>query len=79
MGDPGSIPGSGRSPGEGSGSHSSVLAWRVPWTKVPEMNNLSVTVSITCHAPVLEHGNGQSWDCHFGVYNSSKDATQMDI
>ena len=39
---------------------------------------LSVTVSIICHALVLEAGNGQSWDCHFGVYNSSKDATQMD-
>ena len=25
------IPGSGRSPGEGSGIHSSILAWRIPW------------------------------------------------
>ena len=33
-GDPGSIPGSGRSPGEGNG-HSSVLAWRIPWTEEP--------------------------------------------
>ena len=31
-GDLGSIPGLGRSPGEGKGSHSSILAWRVPWT-----------------------------------------------
>ena len=31
-GDPGSIPGSGRSPGEGNGvTHSSILA-RIPWT-----------------------------------------------
>ena len=29
-GDPGSIPVSGRSPGEGNGNHSSVLAWRIP-------------------------------------------------
>ena len=35
-GDPGSIPGSGRSPGEGNGiSHSSILAWRIPWTEKP--------------------------------------------
>ena len=30
----GSIPGSGRSPGEGNGN-SSILAWRVPWTGKP--------------------------------------------
>ena len=34
-GDLGSIPGSGRSPGEGNGSHSSILAWEIPWTKEP--------------------------------------------
>ena len=27
----GSIPGSGRSPGEGNGNHSSILVWRIPW------------------------------------------------
>ena len=32
-GDPGSIPGLGRSPGEGKGyPHYSVLTWRIPWT-----------------------------------------------
>ena len=31
-GDPGSIPGSGRSAGEGKGTPSSILAWRIPWT-----------------------------------------------
>ena len=30
-----SIPGLGRSPGEGNGNHSSVLAWRVPGTGEP--------------------------------------------
>ena len=34
-GDPGSIPGSGRSPGEGNGNHSSFLACRIPWTDGP--------------------------------------------
>ena len=31
-GDLGSIPGLGRSPGEGKGYHSSILAWRISWT-----------------------------------------------
>ena len=31
-GDLGSIPGLGRSPGKGKATHSSVLAWRIPWT-----------------------------------------------
>ena len=34
-GDLGLIPGSGRSPGEGMVTHSSILAWRIPWTKEP--------------------------------------------
>ena len=31
----GSIPGSGRSPGEGHATRSSILAWRIPWTEEP--------------------------------------------
>ena len=34
-GNSGLIPGSGRSPGEEMASHSSILAWRIPWTKEP--------------------------------------------
>ena len=30
--DLGSIPGLGRSPGEGKATHSSILAWRIPWS-----------------------------------------------
>ena len=33
--DKGSIPGSGRSPGVGSGKHASILAWKIPWTEEP--------------------------------------------
>ena len=33
--DMGSIPGLGRSSGGGNGTHSSVLAWRIPWTEEP--------------------------------------------
>jgi len=29
------IPGSGRSPGKGMATHSSILAWRIPWTEEP--------------------------------------------
>ena len=35
VGDLGSIPGSGRSPGEGMATHSSILAWEIPWTEKP--------------------------------------------
>ena len=33
--DVGSVPGLGRSPGGGHDNHSSILAWRVPWTQEP--------------------------------------------
>ena len=32
---PGLIPGSGRCPGEGNTTRSSILAWRIPWTEDP--------------------------------------------
>ena len=34
-GDLGSIPGLGKSPGEGMATQSSILAWRIPWTEEP--------------------------------------------
>ena len=34
-GDVGSIPGLGRSPGEGNGTHCSILAWEIPGTEEP--------------------------------------------
>ena len=34
-GDEGSIPESGRSPGEGNGSHSNILVWKIPWIEEP--------------------------------------------
>ena len=34
-GDTGSIPGSGRSLEEGTATHPSILAWRIPWTEDP--------------------------------------------
>ena len=35
VGDLGLIPGSGRSPGEGMATNSSILAWRIPWPEEP--------------------------------------------
>ena len=34
-GDPDLIPGLGRSSREGNTTHSSILAWRIPWTEEP--------------------------------------------
>ena len=34
-GDTGLIPRLGRSPGGGNGNHSSILAWKIPWTEEP--------------------------------------------
>ena len=34
-GDLGSIPGLGSSPGEEMATHSSILAWRIPWMEEP--------------------------------------------
>ena len=34
-GDTSSVPGSGRSPGKEMATHSSILAWEIPWTEEP--------------------------------------------
>ena len=34
-GDPGSVPGWGRSPGEGNGNDYSILAWEIAWAEEP--------------------------------------------
>ena len=36
VGDGGLIPGLGKSPGEGKGYRSSILAWEIPWTEEPD-------------------------------------------
>ena len=35
VGDPGSIPGLGRSPGEEKAIHSRTIAWKILWTEEP--------------------------------------------
>jgi len=34
------IPGLGRSPGEGMATHSSILAWRIPWTEPGRLQSM---------------------------------------
>ena len=46
--DLGSIPRLGRSPREGNGSHSSILAWKIPWAEEPGRLHHGVTKSLTC-------------------------------
>ena len=46
--DAGSIPGLGRSPGEGMATHSNILAWGNPWTTEP--GRLQSTESDTTEA-----------------------------
>ena len=47
-GDVGLIPGSGRCPGGGNGNHSSIIAWRIPWTEEPGgLQSMGVTKSRT--------------------------------
>ena len=55
VGDMGLIPGSGRSPGGGDVNplHSSILAWRIPWTEEPG-RLLSMGLQI------VGHNNNQS-------------------
>ena len=36
VGDPGSIPGWGRSLEKEMAAHSSILAWKIPWTEEPD-------------------------------------------
>ena len=59
-GNPGSIPGPGRSPGEETATHSSILAWEIPWTEEPGepqsmgSQGLDVTQQLNhCHQPYL--------------------------
>ena len=39
--DLGLIPGLGRSPGEGNGTHSSILAWKISWTEEPTVHGVT--------------------------------------
>ena len=40
-GDMGSIPGLGRSPAKEMATHSSILAWKIPWTEEPAVHGIT--------------------------------------
>ena len=51
-GDMSSIPGSGRSPGEGMATHSNILVWEISWTEEPGGLRGHKESAITDHARV---------------------------
>ena len=62
-GDPGSVPGLGRSSGweKGMATHSSILAWRIPWTEEPgRLQSYVYNILVPLQAPherrlILKH------------------------
>ena len=60
--DEGSIPGSGRSLGRRHSNHSSILAWRIPWTEEPSgllpigLQNLTLLKQLGTHTILREIG-----------------------
>ena len=75
-GDPGSIPGSGKSPWEGMAAHFSILAWRTPWSEesggLQSMESQSVRndwVTDTFRAETSEKWN---ISCHVGKQRMSR-------
>ena len=74
-----SIPGLRRLSGEGTASHSSTLAWRIPWTEEPgrlwsiEMDTKTLSTHVRArarartHTHTHTHGRG-SWALKMNVY-----------
>ena len=52
IGDLGSILGSGRSPEKGMATHSSILAWRIPWTEEPGTKRQTQLKRLSMHAHI---------------------------
>ena len=62
-GDLGSIPGLGRHPGEENSNHSSILAWRIPWTDEPgqlQSGRRDTTEQLSMHTQRKMHVSFQS-------------------
>ena len=67
-GELGSIPGSGRSPGRGHATHSSILAWRIPWTEEPGgLQSLGSESDTTEQLLVTHSRSGRSQEPRFLV------------
>ena len=52
IGDLGSNLGSGRSPEKGMATHSSILAWRIPWTEEPGTKRQTQLKRLSMHAHI---------------------------
>ena len=63
----GLIPGLGRSPGEGNDTHTSILAWRVPWTEEPGWSPGFVTLWVKKSQTQLRDGA----HVYTGTHNAS--------
>ena len=65
-GDGGSISGLVRSPGEGHGNHSGILAWRIPWTEKPgglspwghQESDITEWLNSHAHVKMRQFGSG---------------------
>ena len=62
-GDPGAIPGSGSSLEKEMTIHSSILAWRIPWTE--ETGRLQSTGLQTVRHDLATNASGQAWRRHY--------------
>ena len=47
------IPGSGRSPEKEMATHSSILAWRIPWTEEPGVSRVRQNLATTPPPPPI--------------------------
>ena len=61
--DAGSIPGLGRSPEE-EHSHSSIFAWRIPWTEEPGGLHSTGSQRVRCNWSDLTHTHTHSRSCY---------------
>ena len=66
----GSVPGLGKSLGEGAAIHSSILAWRIPWTEEPGgLQSIGLQENQTLNSNTATDRDHAS--CAFGKYISS--------
>ena len=65
--DLGSIPGLGRSPGEGNGTNSSVLAWKIPQTEVPGRLQSKVVLRVIHNGSGSMHTQSAYYTFHLHV------------
>ena len=78
VGDQDSIPGLRRSTGEGMATHSSILAWRIPWTEEP-MRLQSMGSQRVGHDLAIKQQQGERNVLHLCEKAYGKGAEQVDL